>query len=713
MSCIIYGTHAESVRTTNSLIMKKKFIIPLLILGMSIGACQKPDDGPESGTQTPESGTQTPEQGQSPTYTIDIPTTENTSPVFDTEGGSVVLNFTASAEWTANIINTQADSWIDVSPKSGSTGAAKITITVEPNDTYDERSATVQIKCGSAEKNIVVTQKQKNVLTVTKSNFEVPAEGATIQIEVSSNVSIKVSLQADIDWVRETETKAMSANTYNFTVDANNSYETREATIIFEDEKSDLKQYVKIVQEGGTLTVHVPTKGGLQTVLTGIDLDTIKKLKITGILNDVDFAFLISRLPNLKKLDISGVELSILPPKIFAGSTNIEDLILPNTLTEIGEEMFYKSELKSITIPQNVRNIGPRAFYVCHSLTSVAIPASVETIEEDAFRGCTKLAVVTFEKESNLKMINNYAFYNCSLISIEIPSSIESIGKGAFAYCSDLESVVFEEGLRLTIINDETFDNCSLTSIRIPSSVEKIVDRAFAGCSLTSIRIPSSVEKIGTSAFSGCELETVTFEKGSRLKEIGDRIYTTTSVFGGAALASIEIPASVELIGCGAFKSCKNLKVVSFEKDSHLKIIGEGAFQNCQTLTSIEIPASVETIEGHAFYDCDQLTTVTFEEGSQLKTISGFYAFGALDNLATIDMSECAYVESIGNYAFENDKNLRLFLISTKKPPYCGVGTFKGLSSYSVLKVPSGSVDAYKAASAEWKNFSYITALDE
>lgn len=688
-------------------VMRQKFIIPLLILGISIGACQKPDDGPESGTQTPESGTQTPEGGSqnpeggetTPAYTIDIPSSEDTSPVLGTEGGSVVLNFSTSAEWTANVINTRADSWIDVSPKNGNAGEAKITITVEPNDTYDERSATVQIKCGSAEKNIVVTQKQKDALTLTTSNFEVSAEGETIQIEVKSNVSVKVSLQAGIDWVRETKSRAMSTNTYYFTIDANNSFESREATITFEDEKSDLKDYVTIIQKGDALlTVHVPTKGGLQTTLAGKDLDAIKNLKITGILNDVDFVFIISRLPNLKALDISEVEISILPSNAFANSTNVENIILPNTLTEIGEEIFLGSKLKFITIPQNVRNIGPRAFSLCRSLTSVTIPASVETIGELAFSSCSKLKVVTFEKGSNLKMINDKAFAGCPLISIEIPSSVESIGEEVFRQCSDLESVVFEEGSRLTLINDGAFYICG---------------------SLGSIRIPNSVEKIGESAFWGCSgLETVIFENGSKLKEIGDRSsYAHGAFHGCSSLVSIEIPANVELIGDETFQRCSKLEVVSFEKNSHLKLIGTYAFSYCK-FTSIEIPASVETIEARAFSMCSQLTTVSFEKGSKLNTIPGMYAtnvsyaFSGSENLVTIDMSECAYVESIGSYAFNKNKNLRLFLIGTKTPPKCSSNTFNEISSYSVLKVPSGCVDAYKAATG-WKNFSSIIALDE
>ena len=79
------------------------------------------------------------------------------------------------------------------------------------------------------------------------------------------------------------------------------------------------------------------------------------------------------------------------------------------------------------------------------------------------------------------------------------------------------------------------------------------------------------------------------------------------------SLTSIEIPASVETIGNSAFSDCSSLATVTFEKGSRLKTIGDeppinngfyGAFNNCTSLTSIEIPASVEKIPGGAFCGC-------------------------------------------------------------------------------------------------------------
>ena len=341
-------------------------------------------------------------------------------------------------------------------------------------------------------------------------------------------------------------------------------------------------------------------------------------------------------------------------------------------------------------------------------------------------------AVTTIGTEFNGKGI--FAFDE-----LQYFTGMTSIPSSAFSDCSELLSIKLPDNI--ISINDTAFARCqSLREIHIPASIESIGTRVFYYCqSLREIHIPANTESIGNGAFESCtKLTTVTFGKESKLRTIAGSYGNSSSYCYGTFmscqnLSAIEIPASVETIEAAAFHNCKSLATVTFEKKSRLRTIGGGyvsaskshygAFSNCTVLTDIEIPASVETIETAAFFYCSSLQTVTFEKGSRLRTIAGqglstgtisvtHGAFYKLEKLMTVDMSECTQVESIENCAFHGDSELQLFKIGMKTPPSCGFAAFSDINSSSVLKVPSGCTDAYKAASG-WKNFASITGLDE
>ena len=238
---------------------------------------------------------------------------------------------------------------------------------------------------------------------------------------------------------------------------------------------------------------------------------------------------------------------------------------------------------------------------------------------------------------NRLTAIGLNMFCNSRLKTVVIPASVQTIEAGAFEECSNLSTVTFEKGSQLKTIKGG-----------YTSSATKPRDYhgAFSDCAaLASIEIPASVQNIEAYAFSGCyKLTTVIFEKGSQLKSIS---------VGYNALTSIEIPASVETIESSAFGSCvSSLATVTFEKNSQLKTIGRSSFGN-SALTSIEIPASVQTIEANAFKD-SELSTVTFEKGSRLKTIGR----GSFRNSALTSIKIPASVQTIEANAFRECSNL-------------------------------------------------------
>ena len=734
---------------------------------------------------------------------ITIPKSDNSkfAIAFDTTdiailngGESKTISYTITDATKNTVVKAIAqDGW---KVKVDATSTDKGTITITAPNPIVESEILVFANDGSYRTVMVSLNCMQGQINIADNSINATSAGGTQEIKLTTNLDYTIEIPEDAQsWLSlAPETRALREDTIVFEVTANEGMQ-RYTTVALKDEQGKILQTIIFRQLGTCTEVHVETKGELENELAGYDYANIESLKITGVLNDVDFLFIYRMMPNLKNLDIAEVNITALPIQAFYKSTNVENLILPNTLITIGEEMFYQSKLKTVVIPANATTIGNSAFEQCASLISIDIPANVETIGTAVFCGCSSLATVTFENGSQLKTIgggSSYygAFSYCTaLTSIEIPASVETIGASAFKGCSKLATVTFEKESQLKTIGGGysepnyygVFSDCTaLTSIEIPASVETIEAAAFKGCSslatvtfengsqlktigggssyygafsyctaLTSIEIPASVETIGASAFKGCsKLATVTFEKESQLKTIGGG-YSEPNYYGVfsdctaltsieipasvetieaaafkdcSSLTSIEIPASVETIKASAFKGCSSLATVTFENGSQLKTIeggypSSGTFADCTALTSIEIPASVETIEAAAFKGCSSLATVTFEKGSQLKTIGGggssyYGAFGQLKNLMTVDMSACTQVKTIGESAFDGDSELRLFKIGTETPPTCGRDAFSGINPYSVLKVPSGCADAYKAKSG-WNNFASITGLDE
>jgi uncharacterized repeat protein (TIGR02543 family) len=158
-----------------------------------------------------------------------------------------------------------------------------------------------------------------------------------------------------------------------------------------------------------------------------------------------------------------------------------------STIDKISNKTFEEcSNLQSIIMPNTVISIGQLAFYNCTSLISVTIPESVTNIEYSAFTYCTSLTEIT------------------------IPKNVTSI-YGAFQFCTSLSKVTIEA--QLQEIQQQAFSHCSsLTQITIPDTVKVIELSAFSNTGITSITIPQSVTTIGNDAFGSCtSLTTVTF----------------------------------------------------------------------------------------------------------------------------------------------------------------------------------------------------------
>ena len=124
------------------------------------------------------------------------------------------------------------------------------------------------------------------------------------------------------------------------------------------------------------------------------------------------------------------------------------------TANVCGDELTWKLDEKTLTISgrggmysYDADNAAPWAAYA-DNIENIVIEKHVKTIGAYAFSGLEKLVSVSFDEESELEVIEEYAFAGCKeLTEIKLPEKLEKLGEAAFADCEKLRSVELPESL--------------------------------------------------------------------------------------------------------------------------------------------------------------------------------------------------------------------------------------------------------------------------
>lgn len=401
-------------------------------------------------------------------------------------------------------------------------------------------------------------------------------------------------------------------------------------------------------------------------------------------------------------------------PGAFIGCEAITRVVLPNTMTLVGEYAFYGTRLSELVFAGNAFNaltldsyafakcieltsivtesgsrlsvIGEGAFLGCTGLSSVRIPISMTFIGKDAFKGCTALLAVEFDSASNSTVnvieFGENAFDGCeNLVSIKLPSNVSKI-PGIFSGCTKLTSIEVDESNPyissdadgVVFNKDKTelifFPRAKGGSYTVPASVTVIASGAFADIPSEhklNITIYNTIEYIGTKAFANSFISGITFkdhptEPSAKELVIGDYAFAETTFKSGAVFKDITLPEHTTVIGEYAFYRAKH-KTFSFGNAKITKISAhafDGDDYLDMTYTSpakpLVIPATVTEIGAYAFAN-SEIKYVTLPAG--IETVSE-YAFYNAQYLAKIDIPEG--VTEIGPYAFS--KAVRLSAVN-------------------------------------------------
>lgn len=179
----------------------------------------------------------------------------------------------------------------------------------------------------------------------------------------------------------------------------------------------------------------------------------------------------------------------------FGGGVN--DLLLPPSLTSLGEECFSDIiDLHRITFGTGIKIISNRCCIDNLQLKEVKFSGSEKVIGEEAFSGCTNLRGVIV---TNAKVIGANAFSDTQISILNLLKA-EKIYSEAFSWCTKLYKLKLPDTLK--IIDECAFEHCeSLTDINIPKNVKSIGKQAFNSCNKLKTVHVSSNTIIHESAF--------------------------------------------------------------------------------------------------------------------------------------------------------------------------------------------------------------------
>ncbi|MBQ3015220.1 MAG: leucine-rich repeat protein, partial [Clostridia bacterium] len=218
----------------------------------------------------------------------------------------------------------------------------------------------------------------------------------------------------------------------------------------------------------------------------------------------------------IKVYKVDGVTYYIIDGEAVAVSCaeDVTEVTIPATVegypvVELRETFNEHKSIKKVILPEGLKLIGEHAFYFATNLINVNIPSTVTEIGDSAFAGCSRLSGVSLPE--GLVKLGSLAFHSCSAITeLKLPASLTSIGSYAFAYCSKLTSV--EIGSGITAIPSNAFYDCvNLEDLILPANVKSIASGAFVGCAkLKMVTIPETITSMRTDSFTTSVILLVT-----------------------------------------------------------------------------------------------------------------------------------------------------------------------------------------------------------
>ena len=178
---------------------------------------------------------------------------------FEPEGGDLSIDVTSNFGVKVQVPDSCA--WIKAIPTKSLT-TMTFQFMVEVNDTFAPREGVIIFRNDDLGKEEIVQVLQKAedpMLVIGQHQYDYAAEGGVLSVELSSNLSLDVVIQAGCDWIVPLETKAVTERTHTFSVNKNHSRYGRSAWIVFRNERQARADTIHVSQSFQPILVPVDT----------------------------------------------------------------------------------------------------------------------------------------------------------------------------------------------------------------------------------------------------------------------------------------------------------------------------------------------------------------------------------------------------------------------------------------------------------------------
>ena len=250
-----------------------------------------------------------------------------------------------------------------------------------------------------------------------------------------------------------------------------------------------------------------------------------------------DYAFVIYKENDeyKRRYEYIGKTVTTLASNHFDEKNNIVSVILPSTITSLGEYCFRNcTNLESVNF-ENITELGNLSLSFCNnllelncpnvttiatkvfnqgyttpfSLTRVVLP-KIQTVPGDCFRNLNSkgFTELRYADISSATVISGNAFKDCwNLTTVKLGNEVKTIGGGAFGGTAISGELDFP---KLESLGADAFLNTKITKVHDLGSITYLY-YAFGGCSkLTFLRIPSTVVTLDNTVVYGTYDSSVT-----------------------------------------------------------------------------------------------------------------------------------------------------------------------------------------------------------